>query len=136
MTTFWTPARETHLAILTRRGLSATQIGEQLGCSRSAVVAKVLRGDGRFGRLDGQPRRKAAVAFPQPAAAAPAPALPDAPSEPVSFLSAILAGTCLWFAGEEYGHNGPEMPVCGGARQAGTRYCARHARMVGRRDAA
>lgn len=156
MTVFWTPARENHLAALVRKGLPASKIGEALGCSRNAVVGKVMRGQGRFGKLDGWagrrhradvPARKSEPAVrrrlvtkPAPGAApvpAPAPARqPAPPPAPIPFLQAIDEGRCLWFAGEAFGPNGPDMPVCGDERAGAGRYCARHAAMVGRREPA
>lgn len=133
MTVFWTPARETQLAALVSKGLPASKIGEALGCSRNAVVGKVIRGRGCFGKLDGWPGRRNRVET-RPAPATIIRSAP--PPEPMPFLQAIDEGRCLWFAGEAFDPNGPDMPVCGGERHAGTRYCARHASMVGRRDVA
>lgn len=154
MIMFWTPAREMQLAALVRKGLPASKIGEALGCSRNAVVGKVMRGEGRFGRLDGwagrrnrgdaQARKRKPTARPKlvtvPApdpAPAPVPVVPPAPPPaPIPFLQAIDEGRCLWFAGEPFGPNGPDMPVCGGERAGTARYCARHAAMVKRREPA
>lgn len=148
MTGFWTPEREQELAGLVAAGKSAGQIAIALGCSRSAVVGKVSRGKSRFGTLEGrtgrpratgirpQPQRQI-VAAPSlapvelPAAPAPAPTPAMVPAvQPISFLQAIDEERCLWFAGEPFGPNGPDMPVCGAPRDEGAsisnRYCRHH----------
>lgn len=143
MTGFWTPAREQQLADLVAGGKSAAQIAGVLGCSRNAVIGKVLRGKGRFGMLDGWASRRGRVEV-RPRAAKPvvdAPSLvpadplppapiPEPPAHPMPFSQAVDEERCLWFAGEAYGPNGPDMPVCGGERAdiPGTRYCLHHLR--------
>lgn len=143
MNGFWTPARELELAALVAEGRSASQAAAVLGCSRNAVIGKVLRGEGRFGKLSGRPcrgpraemrprRRKRVVAAPRlvppdiPAVPAPPPVPPSV--APISFLQAVDEERCLWFAGEAYGPDGPDMPVCGAPRAdvPATRYCAYH----------
>lgn len=59
----------------------------------------------------------------------PAP-IPEPPAHPMPFSQAVDEERCLWFAGEAYGPNGPDMPVCGGERAdiPGTRYCLHHLR--------
>lgn len=148
MTGFWTPAREQELTDLVAGGKSAAQIAVVLGCSRNAVIGKVLRGKGRFGMLDGWASRRGRVEVrprtPKPVVDAPslAPAdlppaapslpapIPEPPAHPMPFSQAVDEDRCLWFAGEAYGPNGPDMPVCGGERAdiPGTRYCLHHLR--------
>lgn len=48
---FWTPEREKRLAGLADGTRSASQIAAVIGCSRNAVIGKIERGKGRFGRL-------------------------------------------------------------------------------------
>lgn len=168
MSNFWTPERVRELANLAAGGKSASQIAGVLGCSRQAVIGKLWRGEGRFGKLVREPggkgraprppraetvrvrpqvrkvppgARRAAPAATEPRAASvarPVPPPPAAPCAPMAFLAAVEASRCLWFAGEAYGPNGPDMPVCGASRadMPGTRYCARHADMVRRREPA
>lgn len=148
MSRFWTPQREQALADLVAKGWSASQIGDELGCTRNAVIGKVLRGKGRFGALDGRSGRRApAEARPRPVqqkalvdapslapaelpAEAPAPAAALPPARPISFLQAVDEERCLWFAGTFHDPDGPNMPVCGGERAdiPGTRYCLHHLR--------
>lgn len=48
---------------------------------------------------------------------------------PITFLDAVVRHRCLYFAGDWYGADGPDMPVCGAERSAEpleTRYCRRH----------
>lgn len=90
-TGFWTDDRVKHLAKLVDEGLSAGQIGARLGCTRNAVIGKIIRMRGKVGRLKGAAplagRRRAAPsrallspirAYP-PAETAPAPAGRNAP---------------------------------------------------------
>ncbi len=148
---FWTPGRETALAKLVADNLSASQIGAQLGCSRNAVIGKIIRGNGRFGALSGiangrkppsqqvprasGPARAVAVSpAARSAGAAKSPAAPALSSStavarvPMPFLEAVERGRCLYFAGDPYAPSGPDMPVCGDRRAdvAATRYCAIH----------
>lgn len=168
MSRFWTPERVRELAHLAAGGKSASQIASVLGCSRQAVIGKLWRGEGRFGKLAREPGGKGRTPRPPraetvrvrpqvrkaptgtrragPAAtearaasvARPVSPPPAAPCAPMAFLAAVEASRCLWFAGEAYGPNGPDMPVCGAPRadMPGTRYCARHADMVRRREPA
>lgn len=51
------------------------------------------------------------------------------PSAPISFLEAMFADRCLFFAGDRMAPAGPDMAVCGAARAlapAGTRWCPHH----------
>lgn len=149
MNGFWTPDRERLLADLVAGNLSAKTIAASLGCSRNAVIGKVLRGKGRFGRLSGwsapgerkrpEARRRAA-ACPAPAMPAarpePRPAMPPLPPSaslvlaPITFDRAVDEGRCLYFACDPYAPSGPDMPVCGHERAWDApplnRYCARH----------
>lgn len=151
MSSFWTPAREQELAGLVAAGKSAGQIACALGCSRSAVVGKVSRDKKRFGTLEGRTGRPRTAAIPPqpqrqivsapaiapvelPAAPPPAPApVPVPATRPMPFLQAIDEERCLWFAGEPFGPNGPDMPVCGAPRDRAAsvtnRYCPCHRQM-------
>ena len=152
MTGFWTPEREQELAGLVAAGKSAGQIARSLGCSRSAVVGKVSRGKSRFGTLEGRNGRPGAAEvraraqqqvvaepsvapaeLPDAAPALPVPTRLPSPSQPIPFLQAIDEDRCLWFAGEPFGPSGPDMPVCGAARDEAAsvlnRYCHHHRQM-------
>lgn len=140
MNPFWSEERVGELRRLVERGDSARIIAAQLGCSRNAVVGKAQRLGLRLkgvssnpaggGRPKAGPRRAASGDRVRVAAKArrrgvtvAAPALPT-----VTFLAAVEAGTCLFFACDPFAPDGPDMPVCGGARVAGSRYCALHER--------
>lgn len=157
MTTPWHDDEVVRLRALAGQGLSAGQIAARLkaefgsGRSRNAVIGKLMRGKGGFGRLlraPGWVPQPAAIPAPRepkpvcrkpaPAKAlpapAPAPASPPVASlpapVPMSFLEAMFSGRCLFFAGEPFGPAGPDMPVCGAERARSApphnRYCARH----------
>lgn len=70
---------------------------------------------------------RAAVEPATPAALPAAPVVQTA-APPVAFLAAVEAGTCLFFACDAFAPDGPDMPVCGGERVLGSRYCAFHDR--------
>lgn len=63
---FWTPAREERLRREATGEHSAGEIAALLGCSRNAVIGKIMRGKGAFGRLTSAvasgPRRERPVA--------------------------------------------------------------------------
>lgn len=139
MTPFWTPDREEKLALLADGTRTASEIGKELGCSRNAVIGKVERGQGAYGHLAGRTiglkPGQAAKARPAPrpfvrkaerkAVVPPAP-LP-VPVAGATFWSAIETKACLHFIGEEFGPDGPDMPVCGAPRANPLiRYCRRH----------
>lgn len=146
MSLFWTPDREERLHALADGTRTAAEIGKELGCSRNAVIGKIERGEGAYGRLAGrsiglkpgqvakppaEPKpfvRKAQRAAPTKPPVAPP---PTAPVVGATFWSATEAGTCLHFIGEEFGTDGPDMPVCGAPRTGGPlhRYCRRHTRL-------
>lgn len=139
----WPPEKEEQLKKLVAEGLNATTIGEQLGYSRNAIISKVRRGKGRFGKLAGNRTPRA----PQDQTSKPivlkkAPqieALPDALPAPMArsefsplrmaFLDAITTGKCLFFADDILSPDGPQMTVCGHERAEhpiSTRYCSHH----------
>jgi len=59
---FWTEAKVERLAGLVAAGGSAAKIAEALGCSRNAVIGKLLRLKGEAGRLTKRPSRPPAAA--------------------------------------------------------------------------
>ena len=151
----WQEDEVARMRALAGQGMSAGQIAARLkiefgtGRSRSAVVGKIMRGNGQFGRLLGRsgsakqtlerPQRRARVETPQPSAAIKPQAVPPRPAPPVanlpaplpiSFLDAMFSDRCLHFVGDPLGPSGPDMPVCGAERAqfapAHSRYCARH----------
>ena len=143
--TAWTEEQDAELTRLVGENLSAAQIGARLGVSRNAVIGRL----GRIGvalphkrmakpnvhqeKARQAPYRRAAGVATAPAAASaaqatPAPLLPPAPC-PTTFAAAVDADRCLFFAGDPYGRDGADMPVCGGERTLLSRYCAYHARL-------
>ena len=153
MITFWTMDKIDGLRRLIAEGASGAQIAAQLGCSRCAVIGKArrlqlrLKGAPRNPAGGGRPksapraptagdrvtvaakaRRMAVTAASQAAAGAARPAAVALPAAPVAFLAAVEAGTCLFFACDAFAPDGPSMPVCGGERASGSRYCAFHDR--------
>ncbi|WP_234186439.1 GcrA family cell cycle regulator [Shinella sp. NM-101] len=150
MTRFWTPEREQELIGLVASGKSAGTIAITLGCSRSAVVGKVSRDKARFGKLEGwngnrrpgivrtksqrQVLTEGVTVPAQPPVTPPSSPPPLVPAgRPIPFLQAIDEERCLWFAGEPFGPNGPDMPVCGAPRDEAAsisnRYCHHHRQM-------
>lgn len=150
----WSEAELNRLGKLVKEGLSASLIGEAMGRSRNAVIGKILRMNGKVGRLTARNNsQKASARSRKPAAPRPARATPPASARspkpeskpalaamircepvhnlpatlPITFLDAIDRGRCLYFAGDPLGAGGPEMPVCGAERTAShPRYCRRH----------
>lgn len=132
MSGFWTPEREQELARLADGTLSAGEIGMVLGCTRNAVVGKIMRGKGAFGRLGSH---AAAVGRIRPSYAAPRQPKPSASALslpavlPMTFGEAVDRGRCLWFTCAPMDPSGPDMPVCGAERAVhapASRYCAHH----------
>lgn len=162
----WTHAELSRMLALTRQGLSAGQIAARLnhefdtGRSRNAVIGKLMRGNGQFGRLQREPgyapppatrtpprepKAKPVCRPPVPAVALAVPAPLQAPAArpvnlpapvPMPFLEAMFADRCLHFVGDPLGPGGPAMPVCGAERAQSApvhnRYCARHLAGVAR----
>lgn len=146
----WTQDEIYTLRKLTGEGLSASQIGAQMGRSRNAIIGKILRLNGVGGHLtgrsikagDGRPVRRRAPCRPRPpklalAAAKPVferpqpyvPATNLPATLPVAFLDAVTAKKCLHFVGDPFGTDGPDMPVCGADRSeaaGAVPYCRRH----------
>ena len=149
----WPPSELVKLKDLVGQGLSAGLIASLLnrqfgnGRSRSAVLGKIHRGHGQFGRLaqqpgfrlDGEPRAKSGpkagsvkasvagsgleVALPKPVGiltgslACKSFSVPA--TRPVRFIDALFADRCLHFVGDPYSASGPDMPVCGAERAEG-----------------
>ncbi|WP_287248695.1 GcrA family cell cycle regulator [Mesorhizobium sp.] len=143
----WTAEELKALHDLAGQGLSALQISKRLptGRSRNAVIAKLMRGKGKYGQLMGQPKNQAiGRATPKtetppkrkyrpvvrrvviaPSIEAPAPVerlfeaepVANLPATlPITFLEAIMTNRCLHYAGNPFDPDGPDMPVCGAAR--------------------
>jgi len=141
----WTEDQDAELKRLAP-DLSAAQIGARFGVSRNAVI-------GRLHRLKVALPQKAQVrpkpepitnARPAPSRRATGVAVPErlasavmATPVPVSlpatiqmrFSAAVEADRCLFFAGDPYGPDGPDMPVCGAERSLLSRYCGHHIRL-------
>lgn len=154
MKTDWKDGDLMRLKKLVGEGLSASQIGSAMGRSRNSIIGKILRMNGRVGRLTARNNSQKANARPRkPAAPRPVRATPPAAARPpklepkhaltamircepahnlpatlpITFLDAVDRNRCLYFAGDPLGAGGPEMPVCGAERTAShPRYCRRH----------
>jgi GcrA cell cycle regulator len=129
----WSDDRFQTLKGLIDQGLSARQIGNELGVSRNAVIGKVHRGGLALSRAQGpekkpekkMPRQRKGRTRRYPAAApdprARPPSLPAPPPEsfasPVTFEE-LREIHCRWPVNH--------MIYCGADRLAGSPYCARH----------
>lgn len=145
---FWTTERVDRLKILVADGLSSAKIAAQLGCSRNAVIGKVIRMNGAVGRLGiSGPRlkqaRPATAAKPRPAKAASTPAAgpvrvsaiaaptaqtaaapsPVAPEPRMLPLTALTEQTCRWPVGDP---KTEAFGFCGHAAHGRSPYCAHH----------
>lgn len=149
---YWTPAREELLARLADGTRTSSELaGVFPGVSRSAIVAKLTRGKGRFGHLRPKGAARRAAVSPAPAVVpdnrgsarvaglkpflrvrptaargAPVPAIDRAglAHVPMPFLRAADEARCLFFWCDALAPSGPDMPVCGRPREAGSgRYC-------------
>lgn len=135
----WTAETIEALAALQAEGLSASQIGARLGCSRNAVIGKLHR----LG-LNGSPERRAVTASlsgvnrrsktPKDPDAPPTPRAPRLPSwmrlrvAAVASRDVILADTtggCSYPTGSAAGQH----LFCDLPRRAGSSYCPAHHRL-------
>jgi GcrA cell cycle regulator len=125
----WSDDQFQTLKGLIDQGLSARQIGNELGVSRNAVIGKVHRGGLTFFRAQGpeknMPRkrqgrtRRYQAPEPNPRArppSLPAPA-PESFADPVTFAD-LREIHCRWPVNH--------MIYCGADRLPGSSYCARH----------
>lgn len=142
---WWSEAENLLLERLVAEGLSASQIGAQMGRSRNAVIGRCLR---KGLRLMMQPGWKSAVKLRQPAAKpnpaakakpAPKPARPKTPTPPKFELICVpitprmvplvdlQPGECKWPYGDprESGFG-----YCGHARAESRPYCSGHAALA------
>lgn len=136
---FWTTDKVDRLKILVADGLSSAKIAAQLGCSRNAVIGKVIRMKGAVGRLGiagprlkqarpaaaarpaAGPVRVAAIAVPkEQIAAAPSPVAPEPRMLP---LTALTEQTCRWPVGDP---KTEAFGFCGHGAHGRSPYCAHH----------
>ena len=110
----WTDDRLEHLKSLWSKGLSITQIGQEIGVSRNAVVGKVHR--------MGLPKRNSPI---MRAEKVPAP-------QPVSPVNAMTfqewdRSKCCWPIGDP---KSDDFRFCGERASEGRPYCAHHCAMA------
>jgi hypothetical protein len=147
----WSPQALDELKSLVDAGLSAGQIAERIGISRSAVVGRIHRAKGALGKLQGkvgfQRAKSETVAKPPKVARktmAPPPlgpdhllfvsppcqlfAVPPRPQRsrdiivvPMPFARAISEARCLFYACDDYAPASADMLVCGCKRAANLR---------------
>jgi len=130
----WTDEIVTEIRHLAAQGLSASNIGNELGITRNAVIGKMRRlkipllGDSQGGRRAGdqRPRRKRATLKVPVSEAEPKP-LPTN----VTLMELVPEG-CRWPMGDP---GTPEFAYCGNRRaQINLPYCEGHCRMAYRPD--
>lgn len=152
----WSPQALDELKSLVDAGLSAGQIAERIGISRSAVVGRIHRAKGALGKLQGKvgfqtksdtgskpvklARKKVAAPALSPVLVSAAPTRPviaprplqkanDIVVVPLPFSRAITEARCLFYAADANSPASSEMLVCGCKRAANLRnkpYCADH----------
>ncbi len=131
---FWTVTKIGELKELNSRGLSASQMGRELGCGRNAVIGKLHRLHVAFRNapyVNNPPHRKARR--PSKRLLAPsvptreAPGITDLPVVPSPltwvFFANLEPDQCRWPAA---GEPGPRMRCCGAPQMADCSYCAYH----------
>jgi GcrA cell cycle regulator len=116
----WTDEKFETLKGLLAQNLSASQIGNELGVSRNAVIGKVHRGGLMFARPPSPPKKQARGKPPKrpPSSTAlpPEPAA-EGKSGPVVSFAELAAHHCRWPVDNHY---------CGAAAVAGSSYCRHH----------
>lgn len=140
-----------------RDGLSGNQIATRFSrefrpVTRNAIMGvlhrnKMLKGKGRQATASRPPRVPRAPKAPPIKTAIRRPPVPSGAAAfnpgyvplaqtaslvplPITFLDAVNANRCLFFATDPFSPDGPDMPVCGAERpmwgSRDNRYCARH----------
>lgn len=116
----WTDERLEKLKSLWKKGLSISQIGEELGVTRNAIAGKAHR--------IGLPKRQSPIAAsssPRKAPRKPAAAEPDRPLPLRLALRKInwSRSSCVWPSGDP---KTVEFSFCGERIEPGKPYCAAH----------
>lgn len=130
---FWNDKNLKQLMALNEKGLSASQIARQLGCSRNAVIGKLSRsgvqsksvwvtsghhisGVSRVPRVPRTPRERAPPYVPPPD-------LNEPESKRISLME-IHNGQCRWPHGDP--QDKPDFHFCGHETREGFVYCEYH----------
>lgn len=147
--THWTDERVTQMRAMALKGLSATEIGRALKCSRNAVLGKLHRLDVAAGKVV-KPRgplraeRRSSVspaaatlclkAIPGVAMLRPLPLSRRKPAElvPGEACGILNVTGCKWPVGESEAVIGSHL-FCNAEKAHGRSYCAHH-QFVGTRD--
>ena len=129
----WTTERVAQLKIGVNAGLSCSQIANEIGVSRNAVIGKINRLGLSRGRNPTAPRPRDGVLIRRPkvltqrpvlkALFASAPIADVVSSEPCSLLN-LTPRKCRWPI------SGADFTFCGNTTVDGMSYCAGHARIA------